>query len=378
MVEALYIHIPFCESKCSYCDFLSFPSSSNEGKLNYIEALEKEMVLLKNKNSTPLKSVFFGGGTPTSLSAELFCRLMDSVKDNYHIDDQTEITTEANPETVDYNKLWMLKEAGINRISFGVQTFDEKLLKRIERIHSVKTIYDSFDAARKAGFKNISLDLMYGLPGQDLKQWEHTLQESLSLEPEHISLYQLKIEEATPLGVELLKGDIEVFDDEVALEMYKMARYSLAERGYQQYEISNFAKPGFESRHNKTYWLNKPYLGIGLGACSYLPPIRKTNIGGLGQYIENLKNAKYSETEEDIHNENIEMSETVFMALRLTEGVNLKDFERRFNKKIEEVFKDALDKCERLGLVELTSENLRLTDKGLYIGNLVFEEFLLN
>lgn len=378
MIESLYVHIPFCESKCSYCDFLSFPLSSNKDKERYIETLEKEMNLLKIKNSTPLKSIFFGGGTPTCLSGDLFYRLIESIKKNYLINTQTEITTEANPETVDYTKLCKLKNAGINRISFGVQTFDEKLLKRIGRIHSVQTIYDSFDSARKAKFRNISLDLMYGLPGQDLKQWEHTLLETLSLEAEHISLYQLKIEKTTPLGRELLEGKIEVYDDEIALEMYKMARKLLASRGYKQYEISNFAKPGFECKHNKTYWLNKPYLGIGLGACSYLPPIRKTNIGGLEEYFKNLQEKKLPLTEDDLHNENIEMSETVFMGLRLTEGVDLKEFERRFKKKIQVVFKDALDKCLPLALIEIKEGKMRLTDKGLYIGNLVFEEFLLN
>ncbi|SMB90861.1 oxygen-independent coproporphyrinogen-3 oxidase [Desulfonispora thiosulfatigenes DSM 11270] len=377
MAKSLYIHIPFCESKCNYCDFLSYPSCDNEIKTRYVKALEKEITLTNNKSSTPLKSVFFGGGTPTSLSGSSFCTLMDTIKKNYYVNQQTEITTEANPETVDYTKLCMLKDSGINRVSFGVQTFDEELLKSIGRIHSAKTVYKSYGTARKAGFLNVNLDLMYGLPEQSLKKWEHTLLETLALEPEHISLYQLKIEETTPLGKELQKGKIEIFDDEIALEMYKMARAYLGEKGYKQYEISNFAKPGYECKHNKTYWLNEPYIGIGLGACSYKSPTRKINVGGLEEYLENLENNQLPFYEEDIHDKKIEMSETVFMGLRLTEGVSLDQFENRFGEKLEIVFKRAINKCISLGLIELNPERIRLTDKGLYIGNLVFEEFLL-
>lgn len=376
MTKALYIHIPFCEKKCNYCDFLSFPKCSDDLKRRYVEAMKKEVVL-KKKNTTPLKSIFFGGGTPTCLSGGLFLQLIEAIKEHFILAEDVEISTEANPGTVDYEKLSILKNAGVNRISFGVQTFDEKLLKRIGRIHSPKCVYDTFSLARKVGFSNINLDLMYGLPGQNLEQWEETLQKTIDLNPEHISLYQLKIEKNTPLGKELKSGKIEIFDDEIALEMYKLARKILSEKGYEQYEISNFAKKGYRCIHNQVYWRNEPYFGLGLGAHFYEPPVRYANVGTINEYIDNLEKGKLPPIEKEMQDINLQMSETMFMGLRLIAGVDLKRFEERFKKRAEEVFKKPIAKCSNLGLIEIEGEKLRFTEKGLYIGNLIFEEFLL-
>lgn len=377
MIKALYIHIPFCVQKCFYCDFLSFSHIGEDIKQKYIFALQKEKSLWEEKlDLTHLETIFLGGGTPTCLSGGSFSKLISFLKELAPFS-QLEITSEANPGTLTEEKLDLLKKAGVNRLSIGVQSFNKNLLKNIGRIHSVEDIYNSFALAREAGFDNINLDLMYGLPGQNLKDWESSLKKVLELNPEHLSLYQLKIEEGTPLGNKLKTGKLGIFDDEIALQMYVLARKLLAEHGYIQYEISNFSKPGWQCQHNLSYWQNQPYLGLGLGAHSHLPPYRRANIGSLEDYINNLgRNILPPFVEEKI-DEKIAMSETMFMGLRLIKGVDLEHFKNRFHKSVENVFAEAIEKCLKYELIEFADNHLKLTDKGLYLGNLVFAEFLL-
>ncbi|MGI6224647.1 MAG: radical SAM family heme chaperone HemW [Peptococcales bacterium] len=378
MIEALYIHIPFCQAKCNYCDFYSFSGSSEELQKRYVEALKQEAILSKDDLAINLKSIFFGGGTPTCLSGGLLVHLLEFLSENFSLNPEIEITIEANPGTVDLEKLKLLRKAGANRLSFGVQSFNPDLLKNLGRIHSPQDIYKSFNLAREAGFTNLNFDLMYGLPGQSLQDWEKTLLEVLKFNLEHISLYQLKIEEDTPMGRELDKGLIQEFDDELALEMYRLTEKYLTQAGFIHYEISNYAKPGYQSRHNQIYWRCEPYLGLGVGAHSYLPPERVENLSDLSLYLKDLEEGNYPPSFTERQTLTAAMSETMFMGLRLLEGVNLEHFYNRFGLDARQVFQGAIQKCLKLGLIELENNYLRLTSQGVYLGNLVFEEFLLD
>lgn len=380
MIEALYVHIPFCKTKCHYCDFISYPYFDDDLKTRYVEALKKECIIIENKlkEDIKLKSIFLGGGTPTCLSSGLLLDLLLFIKDFFPLQSQTEITVEANPNTLDENKVDLLLRGGVNRVSLGVQSFNQRLLKNVGREQDIESIYYSVELLRKKGLKNLNLDLMYGLPGQNIEHWEETLRSAINLNPEHVSAYQLKIEENTPLGEKLLGGKIKEFDDEKALEMYKATRRILGENGYQQYEVSNYAKVGFESVHNKVYWLSEPYLSLGAGAHSYLPPSRIENLGDVKGYITNLEANNLPPREEEFQDTKTSMSEFVFMGLRMLEGIELARFQAYFHKRLEDVFPRALEKCLRWGLIQIDKGHLRLTDEGLYLGNLVFQEFLLD
>jgi oxygen-independent coproporphyrinogen-3 oxidase len=380
MIEALYIHIPFCQAKCNYCDFNSFAGWTVDLQERYIEALKRETLIRKQglpiKN---IKSIFFGGGTPTCLSGGLLIHLLDFIKESFPLDSDVEITVEANPGTVDIKMLELLIKKGINRISFGLQSFDEKQLKKLGRIHSAEDALESLKLARKVGFTNINFDLMYGLPGQTVKDWEMTLSKVMELNLEHISLYQLKIEEGTLFGRQLEQGLLKEFDDELALEMYKMTHEYLSGAGYVHYEISNYAKPGYQCRHNQVYWRCQPYLGLGAGAHSFLPPERIENVEDITTYLEMVQKNQFPQAACEKQTPNMAMSEAMFMGLRLLEGVNLKDFYHRFDQDPRVVFKEAIAKCLNNGLIEIDSkEYLKLTPQGIFLGNLVFEEFLLN
>ena len=377
-VEALYVHIPFCKVKCNYCDFLSFTGCTDELQHRYVEALKKEALLNKKKLDLEvnLKSIFFGGGTPTCLSSGLLVQLLEFIQANFPIDQGAEISVEANPGTVNKEKLRHLFEAGVNRLSFGVQSFNKEMLKKLGRVHSPEDIYASYALAREVGFTNVNFDLMYGLPGQDLKDWERTLIKALELNLEHISSYQLKIERGTPFGQQMEEGALQEFDDELALNMYKLADSYLGKNGFRHYEVANFAKLGYECRHNRIYWHTKPYLGLGPGAHSFLPPHRVENLGVLSSYISMLEKGDNPPSISEELTLPTLMSETMFMGLRLLEGVNLNDFYCRFGQDARSVFPRAIKKCLSKGLIELNNGYIKLTHLGLYLGNLVFEEFL--
>lgn len=378
MIDALYVHIPFCRAKCYYCDFNSFPGYSAKEQEKYVKAVVKEAYLRSREEKYSLETIFLGGGTPTCLDSGLLCQLIDSLRGVFPCENLQELTIEANPGTLTEAKLSLLKKAGVNRISLGVQSFQDIYLKSLGRIHTANGAVESFFLLKEAGFDNVNIDLMYGLPGQSLGEWEKDLKKAVALAPEHISLYQLKIEEGTVFGRKLQEGFLTEFDDEVALEMYKLGRQVLQEEGYLHYEISNFAKEGYQSRHNQKYWRTKPYLGLGAGAHSFLPPLRVANLGNIAEYIEAL--LVDNNLPPQIHEKlsfSQGLSETMFMGLRLLEGVNIGDFKDRYGHKPQEIFPNAVQKCLERGLIELDSNTLKLSDKGLYLGNLVFEEFLL-
>lgn len=378
MIEALYIHLPFCQTKCNYCDFISFPGCTVELQERYVEALKKEVLLRKQNLPIKLKSIFLGGGTPTCLSGGLLAHLIKFIQDSLPTVPEIEISVEANPGTVDREKLELLYKMGVNRLSFGVQSFNEELLRKLGRIHSSEDVYTSFKLARETGFANLNFDLMYGLPGQTLGDWEKTLLKVLEYNLEHISVYQLKIEEGTPFGGQLEQGLLQEFDDEIALEMYKMTDTYLSQAGFIHYEISNFAKPGYQSRHNQVYWRYEPYLGLGAGAHSFLPPQRIENFGDINSYILMLEKEELPPSASEMLTLNTAMSEMMFMGLRLLEGVNLNIFQRRFGQDARKIFSEAISRCFDRKLIECDNNRLKLTPQGLYLGNLVFEEFLLD
>jgi len=368
-MPGLYIHIPFCAAKCAYCDFLSF-AEREDCAAAYIEALAAEIGSYKKHYAgAEVTSVFFGGGTPTLLSAALLAKPLQVASSVFTIAKDAEITVEANPETVDYDKLCMLREAGFNRISFGVQSFDDTLLRRLGRIHSAETAERAVINARQAGFTNINIDLMFGLPGQSLPDWTRTLSRAIALAPEHLSCYSLIVEENTPLARE---NPLDLPDEDTDRAMYAHTREKMALMGYSQYEISNFAKPGFESRHNGMYWTGGEYIGLGLGAHSLLERRRLCNTDNFTQYCNGDTGREVLETltDADLY------AEFMILGLRMTAGVSAAVFQKRFNRRIDSVFGAELDALVTEGLLVREGDRIRLTARGVDISNRVFVRFL--
>ncbi|MBM6829742.1 oxygen-independent coproporphyrinogen III oxidase [Anaerotignum lactatifermentans] len=377
MKEAgLYIHIPFCRQKCFYCDFPSF-AGKEELFAEYTDALCREL----EKGAAELagygiKSVFVGGGTPTVLPMELMERIMGMVFDCYEILPEAEITTEANPGTLDEAVCRRLKQMGFNRLSMGLQAWQDELLLRLGRIHDRAQFLENLDNARRAGFDNINADLMFALPGQTLAQWEETLDAVIGLGLEHISAYSLIIEEGTPFYDWYEKGVYQETDEETDRAMYAMTQKKLTEGGYHQYEISNFAKEGKESRHNKIYWLDEEYHGFGMGAHSYWQGRRFHNPGTLEEYIRKAKRGEDLREEMEKIPQEEEMSEFMFLGLRMTKGIEKERFLRRFGKTVEAVYGPAIVRLKAEDLLEEAEGWLRLTQRGVDVSNHVFVEFL--
>ncbi|WP_428846043.1 radical SAM family heme chaperone HemW [Moorella sp. E306M] len=375
--SSIYIHIPFCIRKCHYCDFVSYPGRPPEEMAAYCRALEREMDLVAGKwQPGPAATVYIGGGTPTLLPARNLEQVLDAVDRFFGRQPGAEVTVEANPGTVDDAKLRVLLAAGVNRLSLGVQSLDDDLLAAMGRIHRRRDIYEAFDQARRAGFSNINLDLIFGLPGQTLDGWRATLKEAIALQPEHIAAYSLQVEEGTPWGKLAAAGELPLPGEELELAMYQEARQMLAAVGYQQYEISNFARPGYQCRHNLTYWLNQPYLGLGAAAASYWRGRRWQNYSELHRYRHVLSRGRLPRAEIETLTPHQQMAETMFMGLRLMAGVDLEDFRQRFGVDAREVYARELAGLYRAGLVEEKDGHLRLTEKGLPLANEVFMQFV--
>ena len=373
-IEAVYIHIPFCLRKCSYCDFLSFAQPQQMAR--YVDALIQEMQLAAAQYPVQAKTIFIGGGTPSCLPEHLLERVLQAIENLFAGDALIEYTMEANPGTLNEAKLRLMRQYGVNRLSLGVQSDRADHLQMLGRIHSFAEAAEAVTMARTAGFENINLDFMYGLPGQTLAQWQETLAHAMGLEPQHLSLYQLKIEEGTAMYQWLEDGRIDEFDDALALEMYRTAQTMLAERGYGQYEISNYAQPGRESLHNQVYWRTENYLGVGLGACSWVRPLRWNNSFSMEDYIAQVQAGQLPQQEPEYLTETEQMEETVFMALRMNGGLSKAMFAERFGKSVEAVFSDALQRCMESGWMQESAEAYSLTEEGRVLGNLVFMEFI--
>jgi oxygen-independent coproporphyrinogen III oxidase len=391
---SLYLHIPFCHVKCHYCDFTSYAGVLRLRE-PFVAALCDEIAYAgrqarrRDSKKVRCRTIFFGGGTPSLLSAEQVTLLLRAAREAFDVDANAEISLEANPGSLEYGHLGDLRAVGVNRLSMGAQSFDAALLRWMGRIHSPEDVERAFGAARAAGFDNINLDFMYALPGQSLESWTATLERTLALAPDHLSLYSLIVEEHTPLHRWVGEGAVTLPDEDLAADMYEHARHRLREAGYAHYEISNWARPGHKCAHNLTYWRNLPYIGLGAGAHSWYAGRRFVEAKSLREYTERVNAtgtaARESAAgslpaaaiiEEEAISRELEMAETVMLGLRLTAGVDLADFERRYGQSLESVFAERLRDARAAGLVETVDGRLRLTERGMLLGNEVFAALL--
>ena len=378
MAKAVYIHIPFCIQKCYYCDFNSY-ALKGQPVQDYLQALSVEMSLITAKNPPEkIKSIFIGGGTPTVLTAEqlemLFIALLQYFP-NWEAD--IEFTVEANPGTLSEEKLKVMRQYGVNRLSIGVQSFQNELLKFIGRIHSVEDVYHSIAAARKSGFNNISIDLMFGLPKQTIAMFQDSLKKALELDLPHISVYSLKVEEDTPFYLSYEKNALPLPDEDEELKMYLQAISELSNNNLKQYEISNFAKDGYLSRHNINYWENKEYYGLGAGAHGYLANGRIENIKDVKQYTDSLLQKQLLPLVAEYQVPLMEkMENTMMLGLRMNKGVSLENFFAEYKIDLREKYRRQIERLSGTGLIVLDDQGLRLTSKGVIFGNEVFAEFL--
>lgn len=373
---SLYIHIPFCAQKCLYCDFPSFARKDHLRKA-YIEALNKEIISLREKhNNLEINNIFIGGGTPSVLEAdELECLLKEVAKLNMAKD--IEYSMECNPGNLTEEKLEVMKKYGVNRISMGLQAKQDNLLKGLGRIHNYKTFKENFLLAKKVGFNNINVDLMFGLPNQRLNEWEETLREIISLEPAHISAYSLIIEEGTAFYNLYENDKLKLPTEEEERKMYHLAKKILEENGFNQYEISNYAKEGKECRHNLAYWNMDNWIGVGSAAASYINGKRIKNISSVEGYINSI-NEKREAVEEIINNsKNDNMEEFMFMGLRKINGIDENEFKNRFSMNINDVYGEILNKYIDEGLLIRKSGRIFLSEKGIEISNIIMADFLL-
>lgn len=405
----LYLHIPFCERKCAYCDFLSAPADLPV-RISYIKKLQEEIAYYGAQyGEYQVSSIFFGGGTPTILEGYQLAAILETVKEHFNITTDAEITVECNPGTLTAGKAEKLVQAGFNRLSMGLQSADDRELQLLGRIHNFAQFLESYDLARKAGFRNINVDLMSALPGQTLKSWQDTLQKVTALRPEHISAYSLIIEEGTPF-YERFAEDERIREEgghprllpeeDVERQMYELTETFLHTKGYERYEISNYAKPGYECRHNCGYWIRKDYLGLGLGASSLVEHQRFQNTSDLKTYLEQeyspqcegqhehiaetiqlQEETGLTQTGHHIHIETLdkksEMEEFMFLGLRLMAGISRQQFEKKFQVTLNSVYGEVLRKLKGEQLIEEVAGYVRLTEHGIDVSNYVLAEFLL-
>ncbi|HLQ10126.1 MAG TPA: radical SAM family heme chaperone HemW [Ktedonobacteraceae bacterium] len=378
---SLYLHIPFCHTRCYYCDFNTY-AGILPLREPYVRALLAEIALAgeraRHDNGSPrrARTIFFGGGTPSLLTVTQIKRLLHACRATFALDEDAEITLEANPGTLTLEQLVGLQAAGINRLSLGSQSFDAQLLKTLGRIHTPAEITQALSHARAAGFTSINLDFMFGLPGQSMRQWQETLAQALILRPEHLSLYSLIIEEGTPFFNWTQEGRIVPGDEDLCADMYEYADELLQTAGYVNYEISNWALPGHQSRHNLTYWRNLPYIGMGAGAHSFFAGKRFSNERDPQQYINTLKKQQLPVVESETIETTQEMSETAFLALRTASGLHLPTFEERFATPFASFVGNRLRIVEEAGLLEQEEGWLRLSKRGRLLGNEVFLRLL--
>jgi oxygen-independent coproporphyrinogen-3 oxidase len=374
----LYIHIPFCHQICHYCDFnkVFFKDQPVDG---YIDSLGKELALWKAEGAldNPLETIFLGGGTPTSLTPLQLQKLLGYIHQYVPMAENLEWTSEANPDELTREKMQVLFDGGVNRLSMGVQSFDADLLKRLGRTHSNNDVADAVKAAREVGFTNISFDLMYGLPGQTMEEWEDTLRQAFRFGLPHFSAYSLIIEPKTVFYNLMTKGKLNTVTEDLEADMYEKLMIEMEAHGLQQYEISNFGRPGHQSRHNLLYWDNAEYIGVGAGAHGYVGGVRYSNAGPLKKYMEPLESGRrpiLSTHEVPVHEA---MEEEMFLGLRKTAGVSVGGFMDKFGESLEQVYGKILASEIGKGNLTLEDGHLKLTRKGRFVGNEVFEQFLL-
>lgn len=372
----LYLHVPFCIKKCEYCDFLS-KAGTEEEKEAYINALVKEIKSYQSfAGDYKVSTVFMGGGTPSCLKPEQTKQIFDALYETFEFIKRPEITIEMNPGTVDREKLEIYKACGINRLSMGLQSTKNENLKVLGRIHTYEEFLESYQLAREAGFTNINLDLMSSLPGQTKEEWEEELQKAIELNPEHISAYQLMIEEGTPFYEKYDSHPELLPDEEESRAIYENTKRILEAEGYVQYEISNYAKPQKECKHNLRYWERGEYLGIGLGAASLVQNMRMNNTKDMSEYLKKAETPKEMRKEVEFLEHRQQMEEFMFLGLRKTYGISKKEFHRVFGREIEDVYGQTLKKFIEEGMIKEKKDRIFLTEDGVLVSNQILSEFL--
>lgn len=373
----IYIHIPFCAKKCSYCDFISFCLDEKTWE-EYTNALVREIENKKIENSKKVTTIYIGGGTPSLIDEKYIVKIINAIRHRFELEDSAEITIEVNPGTVTEKKLIAYKNVGINRISIGLQSAEDRILKLIGRIHDYKTFLGTYNLAKNIRFDNINVDLMFAIPTQTKDELLNTLNKVIDLKPNHISLYSLIVEENTEIKKALEIGKLQYVDDKIEREMYWKSKKILEKNGYFHYEISNFAKKSFESKHNMDCWNQEEYIGFGIAAHSYINNKRFSNIYNLEEYIKNINNGDFEKNVE-LHEEQTKqdkMKEYMMIGLRKIEGISISEFERRFRISPLFYFRFEIDKLVKEDLLEVDLDYIKLTKKGLDFANIVFEEFI--
>lgn len=370
----IYVHIPFCKSKCYYCDFISYSNKDSKTE-EYIQAVKKEIACQKIKSE--ITTIYIGGGTPSYIESKYIKEILEEIQKK-DISENAEITIEVNPGTVTIEKLRDYKEAGINRLSIGLQSAKDELLKQIGRIHNFEQFLETYKMARKVGFKNINVDLMLGLPNQRISDLKETLEKVIELQPEHISVYSLIVEDGTPIANKIENGALELPEEDVERNMYWYAKNTLELNGYIHYEISNFAKKAYESKHNMNCWKQKEYIGIGAAAHSYRDITRYSNTENLGEYIRNIQKENFERNRiiHEIQKEYDTKKEYMILGLRQIKGVQISKFKEKFVDNPIYLFRKELKKLSDQNLISIEDDYIKLTNKGIDFANLVWEEFV--
>ena len=375
--RGIYIHIPFCKQKCYYCDFISYANKTEKVE-KYVQSLIKEIENKKQEiEESNIATIYIGGGTPSLIEAKYVKEILKEIE-KLNTCDNKEITIEVNPGTVTEEKLETYINSGINRLSIGLQSTDNNLLKQIGRIHTFEEFLNTYNLARKVGFKNINIDLMLGLPNQSIENLKTSIEEITKLNPEHISVYSLILEEGTPIEKMIKQKIIELPNEEIERQMYWYVKNMLELKGYNHYEISNFSKKGFESKHNINCWKQKEYFGFGVAAHSYYKNERYSNIINIEKYIENISKNQFEKNKitEEIQGKEDKEKEYMILGLRKLEGVEISEFKEKFIENPIFIYKKELEKLTKEGLILIDGNNIRLTNKGLDFANIVWEEFI--
>ena len=373
----IYIHVPFCRARCSYCDFATgaYESALAARYVHGVAAEIKNFSLMEDRPD--VDTIYFGGGTPSLLAKEQVAQILDAVRERFHVSAGAEVTMEMNPGTVTLDSLREFRECGVNRASFGAQTFDDLELKRLGRTHTAEDVRRTFSLLREAGFTNVSFDLIAGLPGQSVLNWSRNLDEALALKPEHLSFYILEVHEGTPLADQIRRGLQPTPDDDLAAEMYRMMLERAALQGYQHYEISNLCLPGYHSRHNTKYWTGEAVYGFGCSAHSYDGQrLRWSNERDAARYTELMENARTAVVETTELDERARRAEAIFLGLRLMRGISLSEHRARFGADLRTDYTADLERLSEAGLIKLEDDSMKLTTSGVLLSNEVFATFV--